>query len=72
MMNRAKKTPRNIVVIGAGIGGLMVGIALKKQGYHVTIYEKVTEILPVGAAILLWSNGVKCLSYLGNQANISW
>lgn len=23
------------------------------------------EILPVGAAISLWSNGVKCLNYLG-------
>lgn len=54
-----------IAIIGAGMGGLTVGIALKKQGHDVTIYEKVTKILPVGAAISLWSNGVKCLNYLG-------
>ena len=54
-----------ITVIGAGIGGLTTGIALKKFGHRVTIYEQAEQILPVGAAISLWSNGVKCLNYLG-------
>lgn len=54
-----------IAIVGAGMGGLTAGIALKKFGHHVTIYEQATEILPVGAAISLWSNGVKCLNYLG-------
>lgn len=47
------------------MGGLSAGIALKRLGHQVTVYEKVTEIKPVGAAISLWSNGVKCLNYLG-------
>ncbi|AOA58083.1 FAD-dependent urate hydroxylase HpxO [Acinetobacter larvae] len=55
----------NIAIIGAGIGGLTAGIALKKFGHQVTIYEQAAEILAVGAAISLWSNGVKCLNYLG-------
>ena len=55
----------NIAIVGAGMGGLTAGIALKKFGHQVTIYEQATEILPVGAAISLWSNGVKCLNYLG-------
>lgn len=55
----------NIIIIGAGIGGLSAGIALKKHGHQVTIFERVEEILPVGAAISIWSNGVKCLNYLG-------
>lgn len=55
----------NIAIIGAGMGGLTAGIALKKFGHQVTIYEQAAEILPVGAAISLWSNGVKCLNYLG-------
>lgn len=55
----------NIAIVGAGMGGLTAGIALKKFGHHVTIYEQAAEILPVGAAISLWSNGVKCLNYLG-------
>lgn len=54
-----------ITIIGAGIGGLTTGIALKKFGHKVTIYEQAEKILPVGAAISLWSNGVKCLNYLG-------
>ena len=47
------------------MGGLTTGIALKKFGYQVTIYEQAEKILPMGAAISLWSNGVKCLNYLG-------
>ncbi len=54
-----------IAIIGAGMGGLTTGIALKKFGHTVTIYEQTEQILPVGAAISLWSNGVKCLNYLG-------
>ena len=54
-----------IIIIGAGIGGVSAGIGLKKQGYDVTVYERVEKILPVGAAISVWSNGVKCLNYLG-------
>ncbi|OCY65996.1 monooxygenase, partial [Acinetobacter pittii] len=52
-------------IIGAGMAGLTTGIALKKFGHQVTIYEQAEQILPVGAAISLWSNGVKCLNYLG-------
>lgn len=55
----------DIAIIGAGMGGLTTGIALKKFGHQVTIYEQAEKILPVGAAISLWSNGVKCLNYLG-------
>lgn len=55
----------NVVIIGAGMGGLTTGIALKKFGHQVRIFEQTEKILPVGAAISLGSNGVKCLNYLG-------
>ena len=61
----------DIVIIGAGMGGLTTGIALKKFGHNVSIYEQTTEIRPVGAAISLWSNGVKCLNYLGLSEQIA-
>jgi FAD-dependent urate hydroxylase len=54
-----------VIVIGAGMGGLCAGIALKQIGHDVEIYEQVTENKPVGAAISVWSNGVKCMNYLG-------
>ena len=54
-----------VVVIGAGIGGLTAGIALRQVGYAVEIYDKVSELRPAGAGISLWSNGVKVLNRLG-------
>lgn len=56
-----------VIVIGAGMGGLSAAIALRNNGHDVEVYEKVTQIRPVGAAISVWSNGVKCLNYLGLQ-----
>lgn len=53
------------IVIGAGMGGLSAGLALRQAGYQVEIYDRVKELRPAGAAISLWSNGVKVLNYLG-------
>lgn len=61
----------NIVIIGAGVGGLSAGIALKKYGHNVKVYEQVEVMLPVGAAISIWSNGVKCLNYLGLNKQVA-
>ncbi|HEY9640611.1 MAG TPA: FAD-dependent urate hydroxylase HpxO [Coleofasciculaceae cyanobacterium] len=54
-----------VVIIGAGMGGLATGIALRQAGYEVEIYDRVSELRPAGAAISLWSNGVKVLNRLG-------
>ncbi len=53
------------VVIGAGMGGLTAGLALRQAGYTVEIYDRVRELRPAGAGISLWSNGVKVLNQLG-------
>ncbi|MEO1134509.1 MAG: FAD-dependent urate hydroxylase HpxO [Cyanobacteria bacterium J06639_1] len=55
----------SVIIIGAGIGGLTAGIALTQAGYSVEIYDRVSELRPVGAGISLWSNGVKVLNALG-------
>ncbi|KUM06282.1 monooxygenase [Mycolicibacterium neoaurum] len=54
-----------VAIIGAGMGGLSAAIALRQIGIETAVYERVTENKPVGAAISVWSNGVKCLNYLG-------
>lgn len=54
-----------VLVIGAGMGGLTAAIALRAHGHEVAVYERVRQNRPVGAAISIWSNGVKCLNYLG-------
>ncbi|CAI1011594.1 3-hydroxybenzoate 6-hydroxylase [Serratia rubidaea] len=53
------------LVIGAGIGGLSAAVALKQAGIECEVFEAVEEIKPVGAAISIWPNGVKCMQHLG-------
>lgn len=60
-----------VIIIGAGMGGLSAGIALQQIGYDVDIYEQVVENKPVGAAISVWSNGVKAMNYLGLESEMA-
>jgi FAD-dependent urate hydroxylase len=60
-----------IIIIGAGMGGLTAGIALQQAGYTVEIYDRTKELRPAGAAISLWSNGVKVLNRLGLGKDIA-
>ena len=53
------------LIIGAGIGGMSTALALTRCGFDTEVFEAVKEIKPVGAAISIWPNGVKCLNYLG-------
>lgn len=58
------------IVIGAGIGGLCSALALRRFGIEADVYEAVKAMKPVGAAISIWPNGVKCLNYLGMKSQI--
>lgn len=59
------------IIIGAGIGGLCAGIALRRLGHDVEVFEKVTQIRPVGAGLSLWPNGIRCLDHLGCGAEVA-
>ncbi|MBK4115808.1 FAD-dependent urate hydroxylase HpxO [Pluralibacter gergoviae] len=58
------------IITGGGIGGLSAAIALKQCGIEICVYEAVKEIKPVGAAISIWPNGVKCLNWLGMKEKL--
>ncbi|MEZ3500353.1 FAD-dependent urate hydroxylase HpxO [Pantoea sp. KPR_PJ] len=58
------------IVIGGGIGGMSAAIALEKAGFTTAVFEAVKEMKPVGAAISVWPNGVKCLNTLGLKAQL--
>jgi len=60
-----------VIIIGAGIGGLCAGMALRRLGHEVDIFEKVTRIRPVGAGLSLWPNGIRCLDHLGCGAEVA-
>jgi FAD-dependent urate hydroxylase len=53
------------IVIGGGIAGLAVGVALKQAGIAVTVFERAPIISEVGAGLTVWSNGVIALDALG-------
>ena len=60
-----------VIVVGAGVGGTSAGIALQGLGHEVVIYDQMRENRPVGAALSLWSNGVKVLNWLGLGAEVA-
>ena len=55
-----------IVILGAGIGGLTIAIALRQRGFkNISLYERRKKTAPLGAGIVLWSNATKILHKLG-------
>lgn len=56
----------NIAIIGAGIAGLTVAIALQTHPLiNVVLYDKATELKEIGASIALGPNGLRTLQRLG-------
>lgn len=56
---------KKIIIIGGGIGGLCIAIALEQYGFDVKVYERVKKLGEVGAGLTLWSNAIKVLRKLG-------
>src|SRR4029453_6982260 len=62
---------RRIAVIGAGIGGLPLAIALRRHGISVTIYEQAAELREVGAAVALSANATRFFEQFGLAPQLS-
>ncbi len=54
-----------IVIAGGGIGGLTLGCALSKARKPFRIFERATELRPVGAGIALSPNALQALAHIG-------
>src|SRR5215212_2106788 len=54
-----------IAIVGGGIGGLSVALALKEFGFEAQVYEQAPALLDVGAAIAIWPNALRVLARLG-------
>ncbi|KAL8693269.1 MAG: hypothetical protein Q9218_001870 [Villophora microphyllina] len=57
--------PLKIAIVGAGIGGPAVAIALARNGHKVTLYDRLTNTSEVGYAFRITPNSDRCLKYLG-------
>src|SRR5260370_3431676 len=68
---RRMSTPRKVVVVGAGIGGLTAALALLDRGIDVEVYEQSNELKEVGAGIQISSNGTRVLFALGLEATLA-
>ena len=54
-----------IAIIGAGIGGLSLGIALRRRGLAPQVYEQAAQLAEIGAAVALSANATRELERFG-------
>lgn len=56
---------RRCIVIGGGIGGLTVALALRQLGFTPRVFEQARQAEPLGAGIQLSPNATRILLHLG-------
>ncbi|KAF7312728.1 FAD/NAD(P)-binding domain-containing protein [Mycena indigotica] len=59
--------PLNVIIVGAGIGGLTTAVALRRAGHHVKVYESSRIKTEIGAGVALQVNSVRVLKSLGYE-----
>lgn len=64
------RAPR-VAIIGGGIGGLTLALALRARGLRCDVYEQASELREVGAAVALSANGTRLLRRLGVDDEIA-
>jgi 2-polyprenyl-6-methoxyphenol hydroxylase-like FAD-dependent oxidoreductase len=57
--------PHPVLIAGGGIGGLATGIALRRAGFEVRVFERAPEIREIGAGLTVQSNAVLALRRIG-------
>ncbi|KAK8102443.1 hypothetical protein PG984_015589 [Apiospora sp. TS-2023a] len=66
MNDSTTKSPFRVVVVGAGVAGLVLSNALQRAGIDHVVLEKHKEIVwASGASIGIWPNGARVLDQLG-------
>jgi aspartate/methionine/tyrosine aminotransferase/2-polyprenyl-6-methoxyphenol hydroxylase-like FAD-dependent oxidoreductase len=55
----------DIAIFGAGMAGLMAGIALRAQGHSCHIYERMPQGQETGMGFILMPEGINCLQGFG-------
>jgi salicylate hydroxylase len=59
-----------ILIIGAGIGGLTAALSLQRQGFSVRVYERMAELSELGAGVIITPNALHGLDFLGVGAPV--
>ena len=61
----------DVIIVGAGIGGLTLGLTLQACGIPCRIFESAAEIRPIGVGINLLPHASKELAALGLEADLA-
>ena len=64
-MSTVRATTDPIVVVGAGIGGLVTALSLHQAGHDVHVYESVEQVRELGVGINLLPHAVRELDAIG-------
>ena len=60
-----RRMPLNVLIVGAGLGGLSAAAWLLKHGHRVRVFEQADELGEIGAGIQLSANATRVLDSLG-------
>ena len=55
----------DVIIVGAGVGGLVLALSLHQAGIACRVYEAVPEIKPLGVGINLLPHATRELDELG-------
>lgn len=55
----------NVLIAGAGIGGLTLAAALQKEGIDARVVERAKKLEPVGAGLVVQINAMRALAHYG-------
>jgi 2-polyprenyl-6-methoxyphenol hydroxylase-like FAD-dependent oxidoreductase len=56
---------QDVIILGAGIGGLTLALSLHQAGISCRVYESAPEIKPLGVGINILPHAVRELDHLG-------
>jgi 2-polyprenyl-6-methoxyphenol hydroxylase-like FAD-dependent oxidoreductase len=60
-----------IAIIGGGIGGLTVAVALARRGLAAEVYEQAPALEEVGAGVGLWPNAMSAFEPIGLAGKVA-
>ncbi|KAF9964562.1 hypothetical protein BGZ70_006291 [Mortierella alpina] len=65
MMGPKERSPFKVLIVGAGVGGLMMGLCLERAGIEYAIVERMVQPSIARSSIQLSANTLRCVEQLG-------